>query len=35
MNIHPTAIIEEDVQLGANCVGWYESEIDSWIVDPR
>lgn len=22
-------------QLGANCVGWYESEIDAWITDPR
>ena len=22
-------------QLGANCVGWYESEVDSWIFDPR
>lgn len=22
-------------QLGANCVGWYESEIDAWIANPR
>ena len=22
-------------QLSPNCVGWYESEIDAWIVDPR
>ena len=22
-------------QLGANCVGWYESEIDAWILDPH
>ena len=25
----------EPRQLGANCVGWYESEIDAWISNPR
>lgn len=25
----------EPRQLGACCVGWYESEIDAWIINPR